>query len=90
MNDVEHREQAAQLSSATRAGDLAGAYQTIQRLAADDAWPIALYAGFTMASRRPKAAFFSALQQQIANAARHKTDGFGLRALSRNSESERS
>lgn len=82
MND--HIEQVAdELTAATRQGDMPQAYRVIQGIAYQELPAIALAAGFSCVSPRNKRAFLVHLQQQVAEAARRRTDGYGLRSDSR-------
>lgn len=76
-------EAAVKLVEATRAGDLHEAYRVIQPMTAEQAQQVALAAGFSSISVKRKSIFFTHLQTQIAAAARHRTDGFGLRELNK-------
>ena len=71
---------AAQLTKATRQGDLAGAYRLVREYRPAELEQIALSAGFSCITRRRPREFMEHLQSQIAEAARRRTDGFGLRA----------
>ncbi|MEX3614435.1 MAG: hypothetical protein VB141_11940 [Burkholderia gladioli] len=86
-SDAQCRVIAEQLTEATRAGDLAGAYRALQGLTPEDAEKVALQAGFSVISKRNKAEFYTHLQSQIARATRARVDGF---ALLRNVEDRKS
>src|SRR5579864_1836561 len=83
MTDEERYQRAQRLAQATRAGKLNEAYQVLHRVSADDAEIIALRAGFSVIRKKHKDEFFRDIQHQIARAARHQVDGFGLRACLR-------
>lgn len=70
---------AEQLTKATRQGDLAGAYRLVRDYYPAELQQIALRAGFSCISLRRRSAFMEHLQSQIAEAARRRTDGYGLR-----------
>lgn len=75
-----------QLVSATRSGNLAQAYTVAARTPFQDLPLVAVEAGFSCISTRNRRDFLIHLQRQIANAARHRTDGYGLRKLARRGE----
>lgn len=69
------------LNQATAAGDLAAAYDALRRLSLSEAQSAALAAGYAVAPGTTPAAktrFWRDMQDQIAEAVRLKTDGFGL------------
>lgn len=79
MNGDDPNVLAQQLTHATRNGDLAGAYRVLRRLKPSVAEEVALKAGFLSIGTRDRAKFLADLQRQLSNAARLRTDGFGLR-----------
>ena len=70
---------AAELTEATRAGRLADAYRVLQAQPFGDLAPVALRAGFVCIATRNRREFMAHLTSQVAEAARRRTDGFGLR-----------
>lgn len=80
MNDAPDFEQIAeQLTQATRRGDLAGAYRLVRDFRPPALQQIAWRAGFSCISLRHRREAVAHIQRQIAQAARLRTDGFGLR-----------
>lgn len=82
MNDhIEY--EANELTDATKHGDMPQAYRVIEGIDYQDLPAVALAAGFSCVSPRNKRAFLVHLQKQVAEAARRRTDGYGLRSDSR-------
>lgn len=70
---------ATALAAACRAGDMAGAYRIIRDYRPPELAQIALKAGFSCVHPGNRGRFLQHLQSQIAEAARQRVDGFGLR-----------
>lgn len=70
---------AAVLASACRSGKLAEAYSLIRDYPPAELAQIALKAGFSCVHPSNRTRFLQHLESQIAEAARRRVDGFGLR-----------
>lgn len=70
---------AEKLVAATKRGDLAAAYGVVSQVPFRDLTALSLRAGFSCISNKNRRKFLVHFQEQIAQAARHKTDGYGLR-----------
>lgn len=68
------------IGAMTKSGDLCGAYAQIDNRPVAEVAQIMLRAGFSVIVPR-HVNFLSYMQAQLAEAARHRVDGFGLRAL---------
>src|SRR3546814_14600430 len=69
------------LVEATRSGKLGDAYRVLDKRPVDEVQAIALQAGFSCISRTNRRSFMVHIVRQVADAARNKTDGYGLRDL---------
>src|SRR3546814_14617332 len=78
-NDTETAARA--LVEATRSGKLGDAYRVLDKRPVDEVQAIALQAGFSCISRTNRRSFMVHIVRQVADAARNKTDGYGLRDL---------
>lgn len=77
-------ERAAQLNTATKAGDIVAAYKVLQELRAlpiDAARAVILEAGHSLTHTRSAREFWTIVQGDVAKAARGKVDGWGVRDL---------
>src|SRR3546814_4434479 len=83
-NDTETAARA--LVEATRSGKLGDAYRVLDKRPVDEVQAIALQAGFSCISRTNRRSFMVHIVRQVADAARNKTDGYGLRDLARSEE----
>lgn len=70
---------AEQLNTATRSGNLAAAYRVLQTIPPKQMEAVALRAGYSVIRTRSPRDLTSHVVGQVARAARHNTDGFGLR-----------
>jgi hypothetical protein len=64
----------------TKVGDLCGAYAQIDNRPVAEVAQIMLRSGFSVIAP-PSVKFMAYMQSQLAEAARHRVDGFGLREL---------
>src|SRR3546814_8541796 len=65
----------------SRSGKLGDAYRVLDKRPVDEVQAIALQAGFSCISRTNRRSFMVHIVRQVADAARNKTDGYGLRDL---------
>ena len=70
---------AERLNAATRSGSLAAAYRVLQSIPAKQMQTVALHAGYAVIATRKPRDLTAYVVGQVARAARHNTDGFGLR-----------
>ncbi|KLD35820.1 hypothetical protein TB15x_20590 [Xanthomonas perforans] len=71
------------LNAATRAGNLADAYSVIKDLPSNVLLDVFLTSGFSCAAVKNHRELLAYVVNQVADAARQKTDGPGLRAIAR-------
>lgn len=77
---LSHACQRAHIGMMTKSGDLCGAYAEIDNRPTAEVAQIMLRAGFSVIVPR-HVNFMTYMQSQLAEAARHRVDGFGLREL---------
>jgi hypothetical protein len=80
MTSAEHCALAQRLNDATRDGRLVDAYRVLSELEPGDAELVALRAGFSVITKKNRREFFKHIQQQLADAAQARLDGYGLNA----------
>ncbi|WP_404995416.1 hypothetical protein [Cupriavidus pauculus] len=76
--DVGPADLAAQINALTASGDLSGAYGLMKPLSDNDTVAVLLYAGYTLSATRGSK-LQAESQKQVAEAARKRTTGWGLR-----------